>query len=410
MPHALVETLYRTEWGRIVATLISVLGDFDLAEDVAQEAFAAAVEQWPATGVPEFPRAWIIQTARHKAVDRLRRRASYTAKLEAMAASPGYGVVDPTEFELGEIADDRLRLIFTCCHPSLSLEARVALTLRTLCGLEADAIARTFLVPETTMVQRLVRAKRKIRDAGIPYRVPDRSELPDRLDAVLNVVYLVFSEGYAATRGAWVRTDLCAEAIRLGRLLVTLTEPETPTEVSGLLALMLLHDARRETRTDDNGDLVLLEEQDRRRWHRGQIAEGCALVAQALRSEAGPFTLQAAIAAEHCRAATPIETDWPGIVAWYDLLLTIDASPVVALNRAAALAMRDGPDVGLLALDALVGIGTLERHPLLHSARADLQRRLGRRDDAARGYRQALALTTNDAERRFLERRLVDVS
>ena len=302
--HAVVETLYRTDWGRIVATLISVLGDFDLAEDVAQEAFAAAVAQWPETGVPANPRAWIVQTARHKAIDRLRRRASYTAKLETILAAPGYGVVDPHDLETDAIPDDRLRLIFTCCHPALSVEAQVGLTLRTLCGLETDAIARAFLVPDSTMAQRLVRAKRKIREARIPYSVPDQSVLRERLDAVLHVIYLVFSEGYAATRGAWLRTDLCSEAIRLGRLLVTLTQPEVPTEVKGLLALMLLHDARREGRTDAHGDLVLLEDQDRTTWHRGQIAEGLALVERASREEAGPFTLQALIAAEHCRAAT----------------------------------------------------------------------------------------------------------
>jgi len=406
--HAQVETIYRTEWGRIVATLVRLLGDFDLAEEAAQEAFAAAVAQWPESGVPEHPRAWIIQTARHKAVDRLRRRSSYAAKLEVLAAEPDYGVVPPHESDHGEIPDDRLRLIFTCCHPSLALDAQVALTLRTLCGVETEAIARAFFTSEAAMAQRLVRAKRKIRDARIPYRVPDQTVLPERLDAVLNVVYLVFNEGYAATRGAWVRTDLCTEAIRLGRWLAALTQPATPAEVKGLLALMLLHDARREARTDPNGDLVLLEDQDRTRWHRGQIAEGLALVDAALREVAGHYTLQAAIAAEHCRASTAAATNWSAIVDWYDLLLTIDASPAVSLNRAVAVAMRDGPEAGLRALDALAGDAALEGHPLFYSSCAELLRRAGRNGAAAPAYEKALSLTTNDTERRFLERRLAE--
>jgi RNA polymerase sigma-70 factor (ECF subfamily) len=407
---AAVDALYRSDWGRIVATLIRLLGDFDVAEEAAQEAFAAAVDQWRAAGVPEFPRAWIIQTARHKAIDRIRRRSLLDEKLESYATSGLTRTVDVPDYDPNEIQDDRLRLIFTCCHPALALDAQVALTLRTLGGLETDEIARAFLVPPSTMAQRLVRAKRKIHDAGIPYRVPDTNDLPGRLDAVLTVIYLVFNEGYAATRGGpLVRTDLCAEAIRLARLLRTLM-PQPPAELTALTALMLLHDARREARLDDAGDLVILEEQDRRRWNHRQIAEALPLVEEALRGGPGPFAVQAAIAALHCQAGRAEDTDWPQIVRLYNVLERVDPSPIVSLNRAVAVAMVDGARPALALIDGLAATGDLDGYHLLHSARADLLRRLGSSAEAARSYERALALVTNDSERRFLERRLREVA
>jgi RNA polymerase sigma-70 factor (ECF subfamily) len=405
---AAVDAVYRSDWGRIVAALIRLVRDFDVAEDAAQEAFAAAVDQWPASGVPDVPRAWIIKTARHKAIDRIRRHVRFQEKLEEYATDTTW-TVDAPDLDPDQIADDRLRLIFTCCHPALALDAQVALTLRTLGGLETDEIARAFLVPTPTMAQRLVRAKGKIRDAGIPYEVPDIKEMPERLDAVLTVLYLVFTEGYAPTRGrALVRTDLCAEAIRLARL-VRILMPEPPAEATALLALMLLHDSRRDARLDAAGDLVLLEDQDRRRWNRAQIAEALPLVEEALRGGPGPFALQAAIAALHCQASNAEQTDWPQIVRLYDVLERVQPSAVVSLNRAAAVAMVEGPRRALEIVDALAASGELDRYHLLHAARADLLRRLGSRADAAASYAQALALVTNEAERRFLERRLKEV-
>jgi RNA polymerase sigma-70 factor (ECF subfamily) len=405
-----IGAIYREESGRILATLIRVIGDFDLAEDAVQEAFAAALAQWPAEGVPDVPRAWIIRAARNKAVDRLRRKGRLGEILEELGPLPEAA---PAESEEGgdptSIPDDRLRLIFTCCHPSLAMEAQVALTLRTLCGLTTEEIARAFLVPSVTMAQRLVRAKKKIKDARIPYQVPDAELLPERIAAVAQAVYLIFTEGYASTAGdALIRRDLCGEAIRLARLLVELLPCER--EVRGLLALLLLHDARREARTDERGELVLLEDQDRSRWDRAQIEEGLALVEQALRGgRPGPYALQAAIAAVHAQAARADRTDWRQIAGLYTILAAIAPTPVVELNRAVAIAMADGPEAGLRLLDLLAARKELDGYHLLPAARADLLRRLGRREEAAQAYAAALALAGNERERRFLARRLAEV-
>jgi RNA polymerase sigma-70 factor (ECF subfamily) len=394
-----------------------VLGDFDLAEEVVQEAFITALETWPVRGIPDNPGAWITTTARNRAIDRLRRRARLRAKTQQLGAAAlaageaELAALDPGETEDSmSIADDRLRLIFTCCHPALPLDGRVALTLRTLGGLTTPEIARAFLVPEPTLAQRLVRAKRKIRDAGIPYRVPPRELLPERLDGVLRVLYLVFNEGYAASSGdALIRRELTGEAIRLTRLVVSLLPGEP--EAMGLLALMLLHDARREARVGPDGGLVLLEEQDRDRWDGAAIAEGRTLVEGALRlGRPGPYQLQAAIAALHDEAPSAAATDWPQIAALYAALRQRDPSPVVELNLAVAVAMADGPATGLAMIDGLAATGTLDDYPYLHSARADLLRRLERRSEAAIAYRRAADLTTNGAERAFLERRLAELA
>lgn len=410
-PNVTVDALYRSDWGRIVAALIRHFGDFEVAEEAAQEAFAVAVNQWRTDGVPEFPRAWIIQTAKHKAIDRLRRQTRFEEKLATYATSGLIETVTEPNYDTDEIPDDRLRLIFTCCHPALALEAQVALTLRTLGGLQTDEIARAFLVPPATMAQRLVRAKRKIRDAGIPYRVPDTSEMPERLDAVLTAIYLVFNEGYAPTRGEpVVRADLCAEAIRLGRLLRTLLSPQPPSEVTGLVALMLLHDSRRDARLDQFGDLVVLEEQDRTLWNQRFIQEALPLVEEALQGEPGQFSLEAAISAEHCKALRPEGTNWLQIVRFYNMLEQLTGSPIVALNRAVAVAMSDGPEPALQIIDSLAASGDLDEYHLLHAARADLLRRMGAMSESAKSYRRALELVTNESERRFLVRRLSEVS
>ena len=403
-----LEPIYRDERGRALATLVRLLGDIDLAEESLQEAFLVALDQWRGEGVPHNPRAWLVSTARHKALDRLRRQRSFAAKQVDIAASAP-ATAPPLELDDEIFPDDRLRLVFTCCHPALALEAQVALTLKTLCGLDVEQIARAFLVAPATMAQRLVRAKAKIRDAKIPYEVPDKQHLTERLDGVLRVVYLVFTEGYAATGAdGEIRQELCGEAIRLGHLLRVLL-PREP-EVMGLLALMLLQDSRRATRVDAAGELVTLEEQDRSLWDRAQIAEGIPLAEGALRQGgAGFYAVQAAIAALHAEAPRADATDWRQISVLYWLLLQVHPSPVVALNRAAAVAMADGPERGLGLLEELERRGELGGYHLLPSAKADLLRRLGRNVEAAAAYRQALGGVTQDAERRYLERRLREV-
>jgi RNA polymerase sigma-70 factor, ECF subfamily len=403
-----VDAVYRSESRRVLATLIRLLGDFDRAEEAMHEAFAAAVEQWEREGVPANPRAWLVSTARFKAIDALRRRARFDASLTEIAAEYER-TTDPVEWQEADgVEDDRLRLIFTCCHPALPPDAQVALTLREVCGLTTEEIARAFLTGASTVAQRIVRAKSKIRDARIPYQVPSRADLPDRLDVVLHVIYLVFNEGYSASSGASLtRHDLSGEAIRLARMLVNLL-PEP--EAIGLLALMLLHESRRPARSSADGELILLDDQDRSLWDRAQIAEGSSLVRRALVSRRfGRFTLQAAIAAVHADAARAADTDWNEIVELYNLLLQIDSSPVIQLNRAAAVAMRDGPEAGLVLVDALLATGDLDGYHLAHSARADLCRRLGRSADARASYARALRLTRQEPERRFLERRLREV-
>jgi RNA polymerase sigma-70 factor (ECF subfamily) len=414
-----IETLYRSESGRVLATLVRLLGDLDLAEESMHEAFAAALESWTLAGIPDKPRPWLISTARFKAIDAMRRRARFdgaqrdlVAHMESRVtdAPSGKEEIGDEEGWDGEVEDDRLRLIFTCCHPALPPEGQVALTLRKVCGLTTEEIARAFLVTPATLAQRIVRAKAKIRETPIPYEVPTPQELPERLDAVLQVIYLVFNEGYSAAAGAEVtRAELTGEAIRLGRLLTELKpEPEVPKpEIMGLLALMLLQESRRAARTSAAGELILLEDQDRSLWNREQIAEGVALVEKALSSRRfGAYTLQAAIAAVHAEAESSAVTDWRQIVALYDRLARIQPSPVVRLNRAVAIAMRDGPEAGLTHIDAVLARGELANYYLAHSARADMYRRLGRTAEARSSYEKALALTQQEPERHFLQERI----
>jgi RNA polymerase sigma-70 factor, ECF subfamily len=405
-----IDAVYRTESRRVLATLIRLLGDFDRAEEALHDAFSAAVEQWPKEGLPASPRAWLVSTGRFRAIDALRRRARFDASVAALAAELEGQTAAPVEW-IGEetLEDDRLRLIFTCCHPALQPDAQVALTLREVCGLTTEEIAHAFLTAPRTVAQRIVRAKAKIRDARIPYQVPDRGELQQRLDAVLRVVYLVFNEGYSASSGtALTRHDLSGEAIRLGRLLVELL---TETEALGLLALMLLQESRRAARTTPSGEVVLLDAQDRGLWDRALIAEGVALVERALGTgPPGAYALQAAIAAVHADARRAEDTDWAEIVGLYDVLLRADPSPVVELNRAAAVAMRDGPAAGLALVDAILARGDLGDYLFAHSARADCYRRLGRADDARASYTRALELARQEPERRFLQRRLQELN
>ena len=408
-PRAAVERLYRSESRRVLATLIRVLGDFDLAEEALQDAFTAAMAQWPRDGVPANPRAWLVSTGRFKAIDRLRRRARFDAALAELAARLHDQAPDPAEQDDQLLEDDRLRLIFTCCHPALAPDAQVAMTLREVCGLTTEEVAKAFLTSPPTVAQRIVRAKAKIRAARIPYEVPAPAELPDRLEVVLEVVYLIFTQGYAPASGdSVVRADLADEAIRLARLLAELLpEPET----LGLLALLLLQDSRRAARASADGELILLADQDRSRWDRARIAEGTALLRRAISSgEIGPYGLQAAIAAAHAEAPTAEATDWDRIAGLYDLLARADPSPVVELNRAVAVAMRDGPAAGLTLIDTLLAGGQLDTYHLAHAARADLLRRLGRPAYARAAYRRALELARQQPERRFLERRLRELS
>jgi RNA polymerase sigma-70 factor, ECF subfamily len=404
-----VDAVYRSDSRRVLATLIHLLGDFDWAEEAMHDAFAAAVEQWPLNGIPANPRAWLVSTGRFKAIDGLRRRARFDASMEELARQPDGVTVEPLEWDEQSVEDDRLRLIFTCCHPALSPDGQLALTLREVCGLTTEEIARAFLTTAPTIAKRIVRAKAKIRDAHIPYEVPSRNDLPQRLESVLQVIYLVFTEGYAASSGeSLTRPDLSGEAIRLGRLLVELL-PEA--EAQGLLALMLLHESRRETRTSSTGELVLLDDQDRSLWNRELIDDGVSLVERALASRSvGPYTLQAAIAAVHAGASTAASTDWARIVELYDVLRQASPSPVVELNRAVAVAMRDGPLAGLTQVDAILARGELEDYYLAHSARADLCRRLGQTAEACASYEKALALARPEAARRFLMRRLNELS
>jgi RNA polymerase sigma-70 factor (ECF subfamily) len=405
-----LEKLHREESGRILSTLIRLLGDFDLAEEMLQEAYAMALQKWPSEGTPTNPRAWLVSTARHKAIDRLRRNRRFDSKREEIARELEFSGQSPADSADDMFPDDRLRLIFTCCHPALTTDTQVALTLRTVCGITTEEISRAFLVPLPAMAQRLVRATRKIRDAGIPYRVPSEEDLPDRLDTVLLVVYLIFNEGYLASSGdALVRRELCAEAIRLARVLCRLL-PHQP-EAQALLGLMLLHDSRCDARVSADGELILLDEQDRSLWHGDQIREGTALTESALRGGAvGVYVLQASIAALHANAKTPKDTDWPQIAALYGVLLSAHPSPVIEVNRAVAVAMARSPEEGLALLDELDKREVLSEFHLLPAARADLLRRLGNKDQAADSYRKALSLATNDVEVRFLRRRLAEVA